>query len=197
MCRFIESIKLQDGVFMRLPLHQQRANRAFARFYPQSDAIDLEKVLENTKSPTVGTFKCRIVYDSEIKLIEFVPYTMRPINSLKLVDTQMESLPYKMEDRSGYNEAFAKRGSCDDILLVKNGLITDTSYSNVALLREGNWYTPRIPLLYGVNRAQLLGEGKIIEMDIEATRLHEYSKIALFNAMIEFGELTLDTEKII
>jgi 4-amino-4-deoxychorismate lyase len=197
MCRFIESIKLQDGEFKRLELHQARIQKAFETFYPNEKAFDLAEFLSKSDFPTEkGIFKCRIVYDSEIRQLEFNPYVMKPINSLRLVETEIESLPYKPEDRSLYNAAFALRGDCDDVLLVKNGCLTDTSYCNIALFDGNNWFTPRIPLLYGVNRAELLNEGKLVEKDIKVQELKDCQQIALFNAMIEFGELVLEIDKV-
>lgn len=197
MCRFIESIKLQDGEFKRLELHQARIQKAFETFYPNEKAFDLAEFLSKSDFPTEkGIFKCRIVYDSEIRQLEFNPYVMRPINSLRLVETEIENLPYKPEDRSLYNAAFALRDNCDDVLLVKNGCLTDTSYCNIALFDGNNWFTPRIPLLYGVNRAELLNEGKLVEKDIKVQGLKDCQQIALFNAMIEFGELVLEVDKI-
>jgi len=196
MCRFIESIQLKDGQFKRLELHQARLQKAMADFYPNVPFIDLAELLKQTSFPTEGMYKCRVVYDSEVRLIEFVPYIQREIHSLKLVETDVESKPYKMEDRSGLNVAFAKRGECDDVLLVKNGLLTDTSYSNIALYDGKQWFTPRVPLLYGVNRAQLLTEGKLIEKDLKPDELVNFQRIALFNALIEFGDLELEISAI-
>ena len=196
MCRFVESIKIQDGDFKRLQLHQARLQKAMACFYPNKKEIDLAESLRNTDFPTQGLFKCRVVYDSEIRQVEFAPYNKREIRSLKLVETDMESHAYKLEDRNEFNAAFAKRGDCDDVLLVKNGLLTDTSYCNIALYDGENWYTPRIPLLYGVNRTQLLEEGKLIEKDIKPVELLNFRYISLFNAMIEFGELKLEVASI-
>lgn len=197
MCRFIESIKLQDGEFKRLDLHQARIQKAFETFYPNEKVFDLAEFLNKSDFPTEKRiFKCRIVYDTKIRQLEFNQYIMRPINSLRLVATEIESLPYKPEDRSLYNAAFALRDDCDDVLLVKNGLLTDTSYCNIALFDGNNWFTPRIPLLYGVNRAELLNKGKLIEKDIKVNELKDYHQIALFNAMIEFGELVLEIDKV-
>lgn len=196
MCRFVESIKLKDGVFYRLKLHQERVNKAFVACYPDEEPISLFEILNQSLIPQAGIFKCRIVYDSTVSLLEFVPYNRREIRSLKLVETELESYPYKLEDRTGFNAAFAQRGDCDDVLLVKNGLLTDTSYCNIALYDGKSWVTPRLPLLYGVNRADLLAHEKLIEKDIHVGELKNYQKIALFNAMIEFGELELDINKV-
>ena len=196
MCRFVESIQLKAGQFKRLELHQVRLQKALAESYPNVKMIELAESLKNTYFPTEGLFKCRVVYDSEIRLIEFAPYIRREIRSLKLVETKLESRAYKLEDRSGLNAAFAQRDDCDDVLLVRDGLLTDTSYCNIALYDGESWFTPGIPLVYGVNRAELLAEGKLIKKDITVTDLKNYRQIALFNAMIEFGELVLDIGKI-
>lgn len=196
MCRFIESIQLRDGVFKRLELHQPRLQKAMAAFYPNVPAIDLAEILKQSEYPTEGLFKCCIVYDSEIRQMDFSPYVRREIQTLRVVETDMASAPYKSEDRSALSAAFAKRGDCDDVLLVRNGLLTDSSYCNVALFDGESWITPRLPLIYGVNRAQLLSEGKLIEKDIKLDDLLNFQSICLFNAMIEFGEITIKTSSV-
>ena len=197
MCRFVESIKLKDGVFYRLQLHQQRVNKAFDAFYPTEEPVNVVETLFQTVFPQKGLYKCRLVYDSDLQSLDIVPYVRREIRSLKLVETKQESLLYKQEDRTEFNAAFARRGGCDDVLLVKDGLLTDTSYCNIALYDGENWCTPRRPLLYGVNRMQLLSESKLMEKDIKASELMNFQHISLFNAMIEFGELQLDVSAII
>ena len=196
MCRFVESIQLKDGEFKRLELHQARLQKAMEDFYPNEKVINLADSLKQASFPTDGLFKCRVVYDSAIRQIEFAPYVRREIHSLRLVETELESFHYKLEDRSGFNVAFAQRGDCDDVLLVKNGFLTDSSYANIALFDCENWYTPRVPLLFGVNRAQLLLEGKLIEKDIKPTELMNFQYISLFNAMIEFEEVKLEISSI-
>ncbi len=196
MCHFIESIKLQDGEFYRLELHQARVQKAFDDYFPTSEVINLLKILHQVDIPKTGIYKCRIVYDSEVRVLELTPYIRREIRNLKLVETDMDSIPYKTENRQKINEAFARRNNCDDVLLVKNSLLTDSSSCNIALWNGENWVTPRTPLIYGVNRAQLLAENKIVEEDIKAARLMNFQLIRLFNAMIEFGELELDINSI-
>ena len=48
---------------------------------------------------------------------------------------------YKWEDRSQLDALYAKRENVDDILIVKNGLITDTLYANIAFEKSGQWFT--------------------------------------------------------
>jgi len=196
MCQFFESIKTKDGLIFRLKYHQLRVNKAFEIYYPTMQPISLFDELNKLNIPQEGTYKCRIVYSETVQSVEITPYIMREIKSLKLVETYLESYKYKIEDRTVYKAAFEQRAGCDDVLLYKNGLLTDTSYSNIALFDGENWHTPQFPLLYGTNRAELIERGTIVEKDIRVSDLKKYQRIALFNAMIEFGELILNTDKI-
>jgi 4-amino-4-deoxychorismate lyase len=196
MCRFIESIQVNEGEFKCLDLHQERIRLAMADYYPGVKAFDLADALSKSSIPANGCFKCRIVYDTEIRLIEFIPYIRREIHSLRLVEVDIESAPYKKEDRSLMNAAFALRGDCDDIIMVKNGLLTDTSFTNIAFYEGTNWYTPRLPLIYGVKRAQLIKQGRLTEKDIAPADLLNFKRVSLFNAMNEFGSIELDVSLI-
>ena len=82
-----------------------------------------------------------------------------------------------------------------DVLIVRNNLLTDTSIANVALEKEGVWYTPRTPLLKGIKRALLLERGVLTECDIPSDEISSYSHIALFNAMIDFQSLVLEINR--
>lgn len=196
MCRFIESIQLSDGELRRIALHQERVNRVFNNFFPDAEPFSLNEVFSREQLPQKGLYKCRIVFDKAIQLIEIQPYRRREIRSLKLVDATIKSLPYKSENRSELNEAYAKRQDCDDVLIVVDDFITDSWYANVALWDGENWYTPAKPIIYGVQRKSLLNDHKILEKDIAKTTLADYKRIRLFNAMIEFGELELPVEAI-
>lgn len=191
MSLLFESIKLKDGQFYRLPYHQQRVDTAFATLFPGDEPISLYESLSSRILPAEGIYKCRIVYDDIVHSVEFTPYVRRDIRSLRLVATDMPSCAYKLEERSGFQQAFAQRGACDDVILVRDGLLTDSSYSNIALFDGTTWFTPSTPLLYGTNRAELLHEGRLTLRDIPAAELHHFTQICLFNAMVEFGELIL------
>ncbi|MDD3079607.1 MAG: aminotransferase class IV [Paludibacter sp.] len=192
MYRCIESIKLQDGQFFRLSFHQQRINQSFKSCYPGFAPFNLSELLETTNYPETGLYKYRIIFDHQTQETEFAPYKMRKIESLKLVETSAQTHDYKNEDRAEIDRAFAQRRECDDVIMVKNGMLTDTSYANIALFDGEKWYTPRIPVLYGTNRASLIAENKIIEKDLKSNDINHFSRIRIFNAMIEFGEIELN-----
>lgn len=130
-----------------------------------------------------GVFKCRVTYSQQLEKIAFEPYAFRFVHSLRLVDADLIDYTFKYADRSFIEALFLKRDKCSDILMVKNGCLTDTSYANVALFDGEKWLTPAKPLLPGTCRARLLAEGQIHEAEIRRDELHLFKKIRLFNAM--------------
>ena len=86
---------------------------------------------------------------------------------------------------------YAQRETADDILVVRNGYLTDTSISNIALYDGNTWFTPSCPLLKGTKRAELLDKHLIQEKEILHTQLGSYFRIMLFNAMIDWGQIVI------
>ena len=121
----------------------------------------------------------------------------RPVSSLRLVVDDEADYRYKSRDRSVLNRLFACRETEDDVLVVRKGLLTDTSICNVAFWNRKQWITPSAPLLAGTKRASLLDQGELVAGDIRPEDLPGYSRIRLFNAMIEFGEIDLPVDKIV
>ncbi len=197
MYPFIESIKLLNGVFYRMELHQARIQTVFQQFFPTSPVIDLQKFLSTQNIPSTGLYKCRLVFDKRVNLFEFIPYSPKTINSLKVVHADIEPCAYKSSNRSALDAAFALRGTADDVLILNRGEITDTWYANVALWNGHEWHTPQTPLIAGVQRADLLAKGLLIQKKITPDMLPNYQKLCIFNAMIEFGERVISMNEVI
>ena len=118
---------------------------------------------------------------------------MKIIRSLRLVECGGIDYTYKYADRTALDNAMNRRGDCDNVVIVRDGMITDTSYTNIALYDGSRWLTPARPLLQGTALVRLLDEGRLISRDIKAGEVWDYSHIALFNSMIDFGKLVLPT----
>lgn len=195
MKQFVETIKIKDGKVLNLCYHQERMNRTVAHFFPTIEYPLLGSILHPT--PHMFFHKARVVYGEHgIEDVQYSPYTMRSIHSLKLVIDNDIDYTYKSTDRNALNQLVAQKGDCDDILIVKNGLLTDTSFTNIALWDGSHWLTPRTPLLKGTKRAMLLHEGTIREADLTTDNLSRCKRICLINAMIDLGEMELGSNAI-
>ena len=196
--QFIETIKIKNGKALALPYHQARMERTIRRFFPSfpsftsfpsiaSADINLSSLISPKEE--MDFYKARVVYGAQgVEAIEYAPYKMKEIHSLKVVEDDSIDYTYKSTDRSALNALAAQKGDCDEIIIIKNGLITDTSFTNLALFDGNRWLTPKHPLLLGTKRAQLLEAGIIEEAELTLEDLRKAEKVSLFNAMIDFGE---------
>ncbi|MBN2615722.1 MAG: aminotransferase class IV [Bacteroidales bacterium] len=192
MSLLLESIRFENNRFHHLDFHQERMNRS-ARELLGSKAPELEKELENRmdqfrESNPGGNqcFKFRVLYDQEIRKVEWAVYQQPTIRSLKMVEASQIDYSHKYADREVLNELLMQRGRCDDILMIKEGRITDTSFCNVVFYNEKQWLTPAYPLLKGVQREVLLKQEIIQTADIRVEDLGNFSKLRLINALLPF-----------
>ena len=184
---FIETIKVKDGSFCNLSLHSRRAIRTSEIHFGVSLNFDIPTDII-PMDMRIGIVKCRILYSDTVESITFEPYRFRPINNLALVYDNDIDYTYKSEDRSSLQSLVSQKGNCDEILIVKNGYITDTSYSNIVLENNEGLFTPSTPLLAGIKRQLLIDAGTIIEKGIRVDDLHRYSRAYLINAMIDLDD---------
>jgi len=148
--------------------------------------FDLEKLIV---PPSNGLYRCRFLYDATDYRIEFHPYTPRPMASLRLVFDDTVHYPLKYTNRDQFNSLFARREACDDVLIVKEGILRDTTIANIALFIEGQWLTPQQPLLRGTTRERLLDEGFLLPAVLTPNDIPKAQKIAIMNAMVGFVEI--------
>jgi 4-amino-4-deoxychorismate lyase len=182
---FFETIKIVDSEILNLEYHQKRYENVL-KIFDIDDAKDLKTYIN---PPKKGTYRCKVIYDiSNLDSIEvlYYEYTKRKISSLKIIRDDDIEYKNKSIDREKIDTLFSKRDGCDDILIVKNKLVTDTSIANIAFYDGESWLTPRQPLLKGTTRDRYLSNKKLKEVDIDVEELDRFSKIALLNAMIDF-----------
>jgi 4-amino-4-deoxychorismate lyase len=185
MCPLVETIRSEDGELINLEFHNKRMMRTLFELFGLTKDIDLAGVISVPDSASTGVFKCRLEYDNVIMKTEFIRYNLKPVRSLKIIEDNAINYSYKFTDRRSLERLLEKRNECDDILITKNGFITDTSYSNV-ILRDisGVWHTPATYLLPGTRRASLLHQSKIRETKIHYRDLENYLELKLINSML-------------
>ncbi len=152
---------------------------------PSSPNFQIANLKEHER---LGLFKCRVIYSIQIEIIEFIPYNIPSIKSLKIVvDNQIE-YSHKYLNRAQLHKLYEQKDDCDDILIAINGLITDTYFANILFYNGKEWVTPAKPLLKGTQRAKLLQEEKIKTADIRLEDLKYFEKARMINAMIRFED---------
>lgn len=187
MSPFIETVRIENGRIYNAAYHNQRMNDTRRIMFGVTNLLNIEDVV--TPQHYTERTRCRIVYDTDITGVSYFPYSIRPVTSLQLVRDNGIDYACKNSDRSALDRLFSLRDDKDDILIVKNGFLTDTSIANIALYDGVRWVTPSHPLLKGTKRMELLEHNQLMEKDIPVTELYTYTQICLFNAMLLFGEV--------
>lgn len=188
MSQFIESIKIEDQKAFLMELHQKRVNDTFAHFGKEG-SIDLAKIFKSLEHDEDGLYKLRIVYDLNRNFKhQMIPYAIPEIDNFQLVENNSYDYSFKFEERKEF-EIMKAKAKTEEIIIVKNNHITDTSYTNLLFLKGKEWFTPTTFLLNGVMRQHLLKEKKIKETEITLQNIREFSHFQLINSMNDFDDM--------
>jgi 4-amino-4-deoxychorismate lyase len=184
---FIETIKVQNGVLCNLKYHIIRSVSTRSFFYGIESVIPFEDIFLSILKERVlemdEIYKFRVVYSTDVISASIERYVIKHTLTLKVIEYDEIDYSYKYEDRSALEALREKREDCDDILIVKNGFVTDSSFGNIVYEDRGILYTPMSCLLQGTMRAKFLDEKRIIQKDLKIADLYEYKSIFMINSM--------------
>jgi 4-amino-4-deoxychorismate lyase len=172
-------------------------NKSRRELFGCSEILDLRDVLKIPEYLTDDIYKCRVIYSPNVDKIEFSRYIRKSVRTLQIIEDDKIEYKYKYVNRKCFDDHL-KNTTCDDILIIKYGKITDTSFSNIVFWDGSRWITPASPLLKGTKREKLLRENIIGEDEIVKSSLRSFKKAVLINAMLEVEySPTINIENII
>ena len=176
--RYFETIRCDDYEVFNLEYHNKRL----------ANTIGLNINLQEYVYPaSPDLLRCKVIYNKdEILDVQYFAYKKREINSFKLVFDDEINYSKKYLNRETLDKLYEKRDGCDEVIIVKNGIVTDTSIANIAIFYDNTWITSKKCLLKGTTRNRLINEKFLIEKDISVKMLKKATKIVLMNAMIDF-----------
>lgn len=186
-----ETICVQNRQLINLAYHEARLNKTRSELFGLKDLWNLSELLTIPDFVSDAPHKCRLAYSENVNNIKWEPYNFRTITQIQRVYDDTIDYSYKYNDRTSLNSLYEKRADAEEILIIKNGMVTDTLYCNVAFLKDDKWFTPDSPLLPGTQRAFLLDTGVVQEASISENDISDYSHIRLFNAMVNWENSTV------
>lgn len=188
MSQFIESIKIEDQKIFLAELHQKRVNETF-KYFGKESSIDILKIFKSLNIDEDGLYKLKITYDLDRSFrTQLIPYAISEIDDFQLVVNNTYDYSFKFDDRTEF-EKMKTKARTEEIIIVKNNHITDTSFSNLLFLKGKEWFTPTTFLLNGVQRQHLLKNKKIKETEINLTNIREFSHFQVINALNYFDDM--------
>lgn len=182
-----ETLCIEQQQIKNCAYHQQRYERALLQFYGESAVkiYDLSEIihLQPEFLNLTHLTRCRIDYNATTFQIQFFPYQRRKITTFQPVICDEIDYSLKFSDRTLLNHLLEQRSDCDEIIIIKQGKVTDCSIGNLVFRQGEQWFTPDSPLLIGTQRTYLLAAGKIKEKTIFAEDIAQFDEIRVINAM--------------
>ena len=185
--QLLETIQILDGQLQSIEYHNVRFNKSRKELFGVDELSQLEHLVKIPSECSEGIFRCRVVYEKEIQEVTFTPYVCKEVKTLKLVDIGDWDYSHKYADRSFMTNLLNKNKDFDEVIMVKNGFITDCTIANLAFWDNKNWLTPSTPLLEGTKRSQLLDRKEIIEREIRVEDISQYEGVCLINCFRNLG----------
>lgn len=192
--RFIETVRIENGIMCNCDFHDARIAATFSKYFPLKAAFTLNDIKADL-NPETGRCKLRVSYSGDDRNLSIEKYTVREIRSAVAVECSDAEYSFKYEDRSLFSSL--SNDNYDEIIVLKNGLVTDSSFSNLVFYDSGKWFTPETFLLNGTMRQKLLADNIIREKKIAADDIKKYEKISFINSMLDLGESSLGADEIV
>jgi len=187
MCRLFETIQVRDRRLININYHNRRFNQSRLELFGIKENICLENIISLPDTLNDKIYKCRLNYSQTINEITYSEYIPKIISTLRIVFCDDISYNYKYENRI-YLKTLLRQAGTDDILIIKNGFVTDSSFANIIFFDGLKWHTPSTPLLMGTKRSFLLDTGAVTESEIHYKDIRLFHSSRLINAMLDPDE---------
>ncbi len=188
MYPLFETLLIKDKQVQHVEWHEERYRWSYEAYYNKRAEESLMAGVSIDVACKHSLYRLKIAYSDEGKQVTVLPYT--PVVTQFLQVVQGDGIDYRMKfsHRACLQRLFAMRGKADDVLIVQNGLITDTSVGNILFYKQGQWFTPAVPLLRGTCRARLLASGVVVTSAITIQTMWEFEAFQVVNALRGFDE---------
>ncbi len=187
MFPLFETICVKDGICQNMEYHNERFQRSCHSYFDQMPIYDFAENILVPKEYREGISKLKILYNQTEQKFIVEHYRPGKVESLKLVVDNGINYELKYSNRSRIEHLYQMKKDCDDILIVKNGLITDTSVCNIVFFDGSQWITPAEPLLKGTMRQRQLDDRIIFKDNIKIEDIDAFVSCKLINAMKDFN----------
>ena len=194
----LETLRLQEGAWVNLPLHLERLTRAARHFgFVWNPAVVHDSLQALRAVYPAGSWRVRLVLSRQgtVQAQAFVLEPSPQQVTLAVSDGPFEAahgefVRYKTTRRAHYEahhqaQSAKDPGIYDTLLWNEEGEFTECTRGNVAFRLAGRWLTPPLAcgLLDGVGRAQALREGWLAEGVVRLDDLPQVEAVRWLNSL--------------
>lgn len=190
----LETLRLQEGTYPAGDCHLARMGEAachFGRPWHRDRAEDALRQLATAHAQ--GSWRVRLLLDAGGQVMaEAYPLPQSPARvRVRLACAPVEApapdfLRFKTTRREHYDvHAPGEPGIFDTLLWNAAGELTEFTRGNVAVHLDGRWVTPPLHsgLLPGVERAEALRQGRVVEQVVQVDDLARATGLAFMNSL--------------
>ena len=188
MYPLFETVCVGHGAIQHAHYHEQRFLKSYLHFFGKEPDYSLFDTIELPKLDKVIKYKLKVSYAKTGTNCSITQYNNPIPVCLQMVVSNSAAYDHKFTDRKHLNTLYGNRKNADDVLIIKNGCITDASYANIVFKKGDTIHTPKNPLLHGTCRARLIAENRTMELEIKPNQLEQYNSFQLINAMNDLDE---------
>jgi para-aminobenzoate synthetase/4-amino-4-deoxychorismate lyase len=190
--RLIESLRLENGIFLLLERHLERLGNSARYFGFSLDEKRVKAALEKLAEGKKGVYKVRLLLAGNGEYELSSEPLLLPDGPLKFaisdqrVDSSDIFLFHKTICRDLLDSARAGRPDVDEVVFLnERGELTEGSYHSLVLRIDGKMKTPKLEsgLLPGVMRQELLARGEVSEETLFPSDLLKAEEIWLINSV--------------
>lgn len=181
-----ESIRIIDGKVPLLDFHQHRLNLSYSAIFKKVNSHNLKECIEPFLKKH-GTQKCRFIYNDRAYRIEIIDYQLiepKRIGWLR-IDPNFD-YSFKFLERDFFNKVREVYSDYDEIILVQNNQITDSTYCNLVVYLDGQWTLPKSYLLNGVERSRIISKYNFTIKPVSIDKFLSAKEYKLINSMRPF-----------
>lgn len=196
MTRLIESIRIYNGSAELLVRHQQRVESAYLHIFDSKSPLALDKIIARNPPPISGLYKLRVEYDEKTFEMEYIPYSTPQFHSYRLAIIPSDfDYRFKYADRALFDLITGETEPGILPILIKDELITDSTFTNLIFRKGDSLFTPITPLLKGVQISRLIDNGSVKPIIITQSDITLFDEIIPVNAMNPPGSIPGITTK--
>ena len=174
----IETMRVEAGRLPDLALHLDRLAASAAHLGHRFDRAALDHALPPAVADHTGRARLLLAPSGAWSLQLSPPPALLP-DPLPVALAPLPVSPddwrlcHKTSDRAFYDDARRASGAAEVIFVRPDGLVTEGSFTNVLVERDGRLLTPpaALGLLPGILRARLLAEGRAVEAELTVADL--------------------------
>ncbi len=191
MFRLFETIAVENFNPENLGYHQQRMDDSYRKLFKTQCHFNLKSLFVELLIPDARKYKWRFDYSSTDCKSTVELYIPKVIQRVEFVEIPSDfDYALKYVDRTFFSEIRAQFSEFDEVIMTKNGFLTDSTIANIVVQfkNDSQLYTPITPLLCGTYRKKLLEKNFLIERMIHIDEIKEINNVFFINAMLPFDE---------